>query len=65
MLDMHSRPSDLIGIKDEYTAFCFDEVCAYIISEINNGKEPIVGDKETSNSKEYTRPSDVYKKYSK
>lgn len=26
---------------DEYTAFCFDEVCAYILSLIEQGEEPI------------------------
>ena len=29
-----------MGITDEYTAFCFNEACAYIMAEINNGKKP-------------------------
>ena len=34
------RPSTLFGIDDEYTAYCFDEACAYIIKKIENGEEP-------------------------
>ena len=29
-----------MGIVDLYTAFCFDETCAYITSKIKNGEEP-------------------------
>ena len=36
-LDMHCRPSELLGALDEYTAFCFDEACAYIISRLQDG----------------------------
>lgn len=58
---MHTRPSELLDIQDAYTAFCFDEACAFIISKIKDGEEPIikVGDKEKTISK----PSDIYKKY--
>ena len=31
------RPSNIIGIDDEYTSFCFDEACAYIMSKIDDG----------------------------
>lgn len=34
------RPSTLIDIYDPYTAFCFDEACAYIIQKIEKGEEP-------------------------
>ena len=34
------RPSTLIDIYDPYTAFCFDEACAYIIRQMEEGKEP-------------------------
>lgn len=62
MLDMHIRPSELLGIEDAYTAFCFDETCAYILKEIKDGKEPVVNLNSTGGS-EYKRPSDLYRKY--
>lgn len=65
MLDSPVRPSELLGIDDEYTAFCFDEACAFIISKIQDGEQPIIGNKETSSAHEYTKPSDLYKKYQK
>ena len=65
MLDMHIRPSDLMGIEDAYTAFCFDEACAYIINELKEGKEPVKTSGKTAEGavKHYSRPSDIYKKY--
>lgn len=65
MLDMHIRPSDLMGIEDAYTAFCFDEACAYIIGELQDDKKPILTEGETSETapKHYSKPSDVYKKF--
>ena len=62
---MHIRPSELMDISDAYTAFCFDEACAYILNELKDGKEPIFK-KRTSNDFEnssYKSPSDLYKKY--
>lgn len=35
------RPSSLLGDVDDYTAFCFDEACAYIMAEMDNGEEPV------------------------
>lgn len=29
-----------MGIEDDYTAFCFDEACAYICSKLLNGEIP-------------------------
>ena len=50
------RPSSLFGIEDNYTAFCLDEACAYIMSKIENGEEPrfIV---------KYTSFTDAYKNF--
>lgn len=62
MLDMHIRPSEIMGINDTYTAFCFDEACAFIISEIQDGKKPVIK-KETNENKKVTRPSEIYAKY--
>ena len=47
--------------SDAYTAFCFDEACAYIISEMRDGKEPIMNNK--GDEKECRKPSDLYGKY--
>lgn len=33
-------PSEIIRLEDEYTAFCFDEACMYIISQLENDKNP-------------------------
>lgn len=37
-------PSEILRIKDEYTAFCFDEVCLFISTKIEN-----MSDKEIDN----------------
>lgn len=62
MLDMHCRPSELLEIEDAYTAFCFDEACAYIIKRLQDGNKPVykIDYKDT---KTYAKPSDFYKKY--
>lgn len=62
MLDMHTRPSDLIGIEDTYSAFCFDEACAYILKELKDGKEPVFKNK-LSDSFKVKKPSDLYSKF--
>ena len=36
-----TRPSVLLGIEDEYTAFCLDEACAYIANKIESGEKPM------------------------
>lgn len=38
-----SRPSDLLHIDDGYAAFCFDEACCYILSQLDEGKRPFFG----------------------
>ena len=57
---MHIRPSELLGIDDVYTAFCFDEACAYIVKQLRDGKEPIF---KKQNENVVTKPSDLYGKY--
>ena len=66
----HSRPSEILGIDDEYTAYCLDEACALIISKIDNDEEPNFNKKEKKKEskkveKKRTRmlPSEIYKKY--
>lgn len=58
------RPSGLIGITEEYDAYCFDEATAYIISRIKDGEKPdfsIRDNKGTIEKPHYSRPSDMYK----
>ena len=44
------RPSEIIRITDdEYTAYCFDEACAYFLSELSEKKEPHFAEDEKSN----------------
>lgn len=47
-------PSELLHIKDEYTAYCFDEACAYILTKMESGEQP-------SFRKSYTNFADLYK----
>lgn len=55
-----------MGIEDEYTAFCFDEACAFIVSKLRDDEEPIINLGEGSSSdKVYSKPSDFYKKFDK
>lgn len=35
----NSRPSELMSIEDDYTSYCFDEACAFILGELEAGKE--------------------------
>lgn len=60
MLDMHVRPSQIMEIDDVYTAFCFDEACALIVTKLQNKEIPIIKEESEVN---YTKPSDVYKKF--
>ena len=64
------RPSEVIGLYDEYEAFCFDEACAYIVGKIKEGLKPNFyvqqkEEKKNERSKKKTRmlPSEIYKKY--
>ena len=60
-LDIRQRPSEMMGIDDEYIVFCFDEACAFIVSNLKNGKEVLK--KEVIETKNYSRPSDLYKQF--
>lgn len=45
------RPSELLGLEqdDSYTAYCFDEACAHILSQIDNKKTPRFPGEEKAN----------------
>lgn len=49
-------PSSLFGIDDVYTAYCFDEACAFITKMLEEGEEPRFKVK-------YKSFSDLYKNY--
>ena len=58
------RPSSLLGITEQYDAYCFDEAIAYIISRIKDGETPDFSVKDNKGSIEkprYSRMSDMYK----
>lgn len=50
------RPSEVIEVEDEYTAYCFDEACSYILGKLEAGEEPQF-------KKEYMSFADIYKQY--
>lgn len=35
------RPSKVLGIEDDYAAFCFDEACQYIEGRLMAGDKPV------------------------
>lgn len=51
-----TRPSSLLGLEDSYTAFCFDEACAYIMRRVDEGEELYF-------VKKYKKFSDLYAQY--
>lgn len=60
-------PSQVIKVEDEYTAFCFDEACAFIMGKIDNKEEPnfnvFASENEDAKEikKEYRNFGDYYK----
>lgn len=50
------RPSTLLDIADPYTAYCFDEACAFI-----NGK--MAQDEQPQFIKKYKSFKELYSKY--
>lgn len=55
-------PSDIIGVEDNYTAFCFNEACAEIILRLQNEEKPIYREQEEE-QKEYSNFTDFYKNF--
>lgn len=56
-------PSQLLGIEDEYTAFCFDEACCSFMTRLEEGENPqyeLLGGKEEDNH--YSDFMSLYKK---
>ena len=56
------RPSTLLYIEDEYTAFCFDEACGYIYAKLQNKEEPkFESDEESESRNHYSSFSELAK----
>lgn len=52
----------MIGAEDEYTAYCFDEACLYILNMLNDNKKPIFDDDvKVNKNNHYQSFSDLYK----
>lgn len=54
-------PSEILGIKDSYTAFCFNEACSFIRAKLDSGEKPLY--KTEQKKKEYNSFEDFYKQY--
>lgn len=39
MIMYNRMPSEILRIKDEYTSFCFDEACMFLVDAIKNDKK--------------------------
>lgn len=58
----NSLPSDIIGVEDNYTAFCFNEACAYITNRLQQGDKIIYEEeKKEKVNKKYKSFKDFYK----
>nr|DAV98572.1 MAG TPA: hypothetical protein [Caudoviricetes sp.] len=46
--EYRTTPSNIIGIREEYAAFCLNEACFYIQSKIDEGEQPVFHKKKAS-----------------
>lgn len=59
-------PSDILGIEDNYTAFCFNEACCEIIERLKNGEKPNYIEyrkEQKAEAKHYNNFGEFYKTY--
>ncbi len=61
-LKFNRLPSEILRIDDEYTAFCFDEACLYIINQIENKKKPHFKDEKVDSDKDKYYLNDFLRK---
>lgn len=52
----NTRPSTLLGVEDEYTAYCLDEAATVIARRLEDGEKPMF-------HKEYATFSDMYAEF--
>lgn len=59
-------PSELFGIVDPYTSYCFNEACFYILSRLDAGDKIVPSGARNKNSKKkYSSFSELYAPYNK
>jgi hypothetical protein len=57
-------PSQLLGIEDDYTAFCFNEACSEIQIRLQNEEKPnYIENRKADEPKQYNNFKDFYKQY--
>lgn len=61
-------PSEIIGIEDGYTSFCFNEACSFIIAKLESGEKPryieyVDIETEREDLKHYSSFKELYKTY--
>ncbi|MER0281509.1 hypothetical protein ABRY18_15010 [Clostridioides difficile] len=54
MIMYNKMPSEILRIKDEYTSFCFDEACMFLVDAIKNDKK-LKFEENSNTSKENIR----------
>lgn len=53
-------PSELLGIEDDYTAFCFNEACCCIMCKLEKGEEPKYIEDREQEERERTKPKEYH-----
>lgn len=51
--EYNKLPSEILRIKGEYEAFCFDEACYSIIKNIKDNKNPIFAEEHNKSNEDY------------
>ena len=61
----HKMPSEFLGIKDEYAAYCLDEAIAFISCELSAGKKLKVKKRDENGrlKSDYRGFGQLYSKY--
>ena len=57
------RPSTVLGLDDDYTAFCFDEACNCIAYHLMNEEEANYREFDEIKKNHYKSFSDLYKQF--
>lgn len=60
-----TKPSDILRIDDGYAAYCFDEACCFIISQLEDGKRPFFTRRQQEGHSQHSgnaRTIDILKK---
>lgn len=58
-------PSEVVGVEDSYTAFCFNEACSYIFLRLKKGDEMKRGGKGKLSKEKYRSFSELYRDVNK